>query len=170
MPHILETIFFSLDCDSFMVCQEVCRNWKHLFSSHSFQQKAEQKLCEKKKNEEELCKSSWYGDVEGINHLIASGVNPNCERATGSGGSPLHYAVRNKNTIEVIKLLLNAGANPNKVDINGTTPLHRAVQSGQSDMVKMLLEAGADPNIPETTTAGKPSEWDVLEIQIFAPS
>ncbi|MBA3954874.1 ankyrin repeat domain-containing protein [Candidatus Dependentiae bacterium] len=51
----------------------------------------------------------------------------------------------------LVKLLLDAGANPNLRDNNRDTPLHRAalhtmVGQDKADMVQMLLKAGADAN------------------------
>ncbi|MEC7802839.1 MAG: ankyrin repeat domain-containing protein [Verrucomicrobiota bacterium] len=50
---------------------------------------------------------------------------------------------------EVVKLLLEAGANPNNVDPKSPefTPLYIAVSKNSSpEVVKLLIEAGADPN------------------------
>ena len=47
----------------------------------------------------------------------------------------------------VVRLLLGAGADPNKVrDKYGTFPLFMAAQNGHSEPVRLLLEGGADPN------------------------
>ena len=49
--------------------------------------------------------------------------------------------------INVIKELVQHGANTNTVDSDGTTPLHRACHAGQLESVKFLLEtAKCDPN------------------------
>ena len=41
--------------------------------------------------------------------------------------------------------LIEAGADPNALDKNGVTPLHRAVRTRCAAAVKALLEGGADP-------------------------
>ena len=46
----------------------------------------------------------------------------------------------------IIKLLLNAGADPNGVDENGWTPLHTAAGGKGMDMMELLLDYGANPN------------------------
>ena len=50
---------------------------------------------------------------------------------------------------EVVKLLLEEGANPNSFDpeLPDYTPLYNAVSNKSSpELIKLLLEAGADPN------------------------
>lgn len=60
-----------------------------------------------------------------------------------------------KGRIEIIKTLLDLGADPNeKLTDNGNTPLHEAVKMMKSkftqnnqQVVQYLLEKGADPTI-----------------------
>lgn len=51
--------------------------------------------------------------------------------------SPLHLAVQNGN-IDIVKMLLKAGHNPNEVNTEGLTPLHIAVQMGHTEIVQLL--------------------------------
>jgi cytohesin len=46
---------------------------------------------------------------------------------------------------EIVRALLKAGADPNRVDLDGTTALHYAAGAGPR-AVRLLLNAGADPN------------------------
>ena len=46
----------------------------------------------------------------------------------------------------MVKLLLDAGANPNKETEFGETSLKSAASMGHSKVVKLLLNAGAQPN------------------------
>lgn len=46
---------------------------------------------------------------------------------------------------EVMAALIEAGANPESLDSNGTTPLHDAAYGGHVDTVKVLLRARAKP-------------------------
>ena len=48
--------------------------------------------------------------------------------------------------MEVVKLLLNAGADPKLADRNGDTALHSATLLGRGDVVQLLLNAGAEAN------------------------
>ena len=51
--------------------------------------------------------------------------------------------------VEIVKLLLERGANPNAKNNIGRTPLHYAAQEGCVDVVRVLLERGADPWIAD---------------------
>ncbi len=59
------------------------------------------------------------------------------------GQTALFYAT-NHSQGEIVKLLLNKGANPNHQDLAGDTALMLAVRLNQLDQVKILVEAGAD--------------------------
>ncbi len=61
------------------------------------------------------------------------------------GGSPGRPDV-----LEIIRLLLEFGADPNQRGINDYTSLHMAVAEGNADAIEVLLEAGADPDLATT--------------------
>lgn len=48
---------------------------------------------------------------------------------------------------EIVKILLENGANPNIQTKNGDTALHNAARMGRYDITKVLIESGADPKI-----------------------
>ena len=62
------------------------------------------------------------------------------------GRSPLAH-VSAKGHIELVRLLLKAGAAKDKVDNAGATPLWLASAVGHAKVVRLLLEAGADKNL-----------------------
>ena len=96
-------------------------------------------------NYEILCKSLEEGRSAEVSGLLSKGVDPNCRRAGGFSMPPLYYAVGIAPK-QVVKVLLDAGADPNQADSNGETPLHEACRMGYKDKAWLLLEAGAVPN------------------------
>ena len=143
VPHVLENIFFSLDFHSFLECRKVCKKWAELFTSESYRSRSK-----KLRNVERLCYHSMNGNVEEVMRLISIGVDPNCQRLNGRGGTALHYAASNGKG-RVVKLLLDKGANPNTVNDVGATPLNEAARMIYTGVSRKLLEAGADPNIAD---------------------
>lgn len=62
--------------------------------------------------------------------------------------TPLIYICKKTNNIEIVRTLLEYGANINSQTLNGSTALLYAVKGDiQYGIVKLLLENGADPNI-----------------------
>ena len=78
-----------------------------------------------------------------INHLI--GLNVDVNAADCYGNTPLHYATRSKDR-NIIKLLIDAGANINHINLDGITPLRHMLLSKpiDIDIVDFLLSNGAD--------------------------
>ena len=62
--------------------------------------------------------------------------------------TPLHWAVY-RNLIDVVQLLITAGAAINSKDINGLTPLHRAAENNSIGVARLLISVGADQNIKD---------------------
>lgn len=90
--------------------------------------------------ESALMMAALKGEVAGAKMLLARGAKVNKE-----GWSPLHYAATGPEP-ELVRLLLDSGAEVDPAAPNGTTPLMMAAQYGSEDSVKLLLERGADPN------------------------
>ena len=165
VPHILEKIFFSLDYDSFMECKEVCKAWNDLFSSEHYKRRSEKMLVEKMENEQKLCNASFGGNVEEVRHLLSIGVNPNCRESDHLRLTPLIKAAW-RNRKDIVKLLLDRGADPNMGDANGTTPLILAHNKGHPAVIELLLGAGADinkaNNMGSTVLHEAAARWDNL--------
>ena len=62
-------------------------------------------------------------------------------------GSEALYAAIEKGDVEMVRLLVEGGADVNAAEgFGGNTPLHEAVEQGDAEMVKILVAAGADVN------------------------
>jgi len=100
-----------------------------------------------------------FGLDKTVQVLIEQGAALN---APGSrfGGTALHAAVIRQHTT-TMKILLDAGADPNKSDFNDVSPLDSAVSYGHKEVIQMLVEYGASDEVYGTT----PCDWAVEEGQ-----
>lgn len=82
--------------------------------------------------------------------FLAKGADP--DNRTWSGRTPLQAAAEAGN-VEIMKLLLEAGASVNKRGVGGDkTPLMYAAQNGHVEAVKLLLARGADVTVTDIPT------------------
>ena len=84
-----------------------------------------------------------YGQRQGGEVLLESGADVNA--VDGSGGTPLHRAVRAQKE-EMVTFLLDHGAKPDGVLGNCKTPLHYAAEKGGLDILKLLLDHNGNAN------------------------
>lgn len=84
-----------------------------------------------------------YNPAERIKQLLAYGANPDMKDE--SGFTPLHICCRNgwNGHMDIIKILIDAGADINSICIYGSTPLYLASRNGNLDIVKLLISKGA---------------------------
>ncbi len=84
-------------------------------------------------------------DAAIVGLLVARGADVNRADA-GQRWTPLHFAARDQRA-DLVRLLLDAGADVDPVDSFGNTPLWRAVMTAQGnlDTVHLLVARGADP-------------------------
>lgn len=99
--------------------------------------------------QKKLWDAAKSGDVEAARKAIVDGADINAldTRRSRSGRRPLNWAAY-YNNIEVLKLLLEKGADINTANLTGFTPIHHAVENNAKESVIILIEAGADINIP----------------------
>jgi uncharacterized protein len=84
---------------------------------------------------------------------------------TANGGmSPLLFAVRDGNR-EMVKLLLDSGADVNQPSANDTTPLLIALLNGQTGLAAYLLERGGDPN--KADAYGRAALYAAVDLRNF---
>ena len=123
--------------------------------------------------ETELHRAANEGDLRWVQHVLNSGVY--VDATNGDGETPLDLAAEHGHAdvvqvlldagarlerdalyvpallckVAVLQLLIDAGADPNAVNSDGDTALHKAagcVLPNAAEVVLVLLNAGADPN------------------------
>ena len=152
VPHIPEQIFFSLDYDTFITCAEVCTTWHMLIKSPRYQKKARSLFRrEIREREEELWTASREGDVKKVRRIVQNElIDVNCSHynnVTIVFGTLTALSIAAKNCrANVVKVLIEHGADIHTADDFGWTPLHSAAYSGHKKLVKLLLDKGSDPN------------------------
>ena len=166
VPHILEKIFFYLDYNSFQQCVRVNTTWHELLASDSYRKKAKSLFCKEiLKDQRKLLKATSLGNTENVKSLLCGGMLDVNFVDPHNGFSALLHASRSGN-LDVMKLLLDMGAEPNKRKERGPfpgwTPLHFACFGGyllgtvspgyergneHLEDIELLLERGADPTL-----------------------
>jgi ankyrin repeat protein len=98
-------------------------------------------------------------DLEKVRLLLAHGANVNARSATDR--TPLLVAAAYPGTVNVLRLLLDRGADLRAQDRSGATALSLAVRSADVDVVRFLAGRGLDPNAlaPAARRVGL-ARWD----------
>lgn len=95
-----------------------------------------------------------FGELGG--KAFKAGVNP-------SSWPILTWAIYLDN-MEATRLLLRAGADVNRVDENGATPLHWAAWAGRHSLAKILMDNGANC-LARDRQGRTPQDWAVMASQ-----
>jgi ankyrin repeat protein len=104
--------------------------------------------------EQGLMEAATFGDRSKVSELIRTGANVDAKAhspfnlgrsSVDDGLTPLFYAVSNRKT-EVVRLLLENGANPNIATDADNVPLLIAASSGDPEIVSLLLKYKASPD------------------------
>ena len=96
-----------------------------------------------------------------IQWLIALGADVNYVADDGFPAlvSAIHHYELAEERREVVRLLIDAGADLERAGINGYRPLHCAAMTEDRQLVRMLLDAGADPHSKTTVD----DMWTAIE-------
>jgi ankyrin repeat protein len=87
--------------------------------------------------------AAFFGSYEAAALLIERGAEVDALGRGWMTGTAMHSAVSRLQS-DVVRILLEAGANPNVRQSAGWTPLHAAAANGDRVSVDLLLDAGAD--------------------------
>ena|SRR5438132_931036 len=95
-------------------------------------------------NNEDICLNEWLIKyiIEGkmnLIYLFMILMEPNLNELTKSKQTPLHFASLNEteNSVEIIELFLNNGANIDIKDGNNWTPIHYAIYTGNKEALEL---------------------------------
>lgn len=119
-----------------------------------------------------LVAAAERGDMLAVRWFLLLGGDPDAPRKWGwhghaDGDTPL-TAAAGKGHLEVIRILLDHGANKNLPaggpTYPGLTPLATAACMGKLEVCQLLLEAGAMPNtLSNLHIPGNPGKWTPLD-------
>jgi uncharacterized protein len=90
--------------------------------------------------------AAFFGHLEIVRYLLSINADVNIRANNNFRVMPLHSAVASKN-YEIVKLLLEYGADPNAKQQQDITPIHQAADNGDLEMIKLLLKHHADKNV-----------------------
>ncbi len=79
--------------------------------------------------------------------LVEAVLSGNVHLTDSDGNTPLHIAVTNTTSEEVLQYLIDTGYSPDRRNSEGKTPLLLATQKGSVNVVEAFLKVGADPFI-----------------------
>ena len=147
VPHLLEKIFFNLDYESFKTCMEVNRLWCNLLKSESYLKRARD-IFQKEISHDglKLHSASRDGRMDDVRRLLSTGMlEADCSPAPCDYRTPLHEAALHGHG-EIVKHLIQMGADPNKFSKWRELPMTMAADEGHENVVRIFLDQGMDPN------------------------
>ena len=95
-----------------------------------------------------LALAAFFGRRACVAALLARGADVAQRAANPLQVQPLHAAVA-AGDVEIVRALLEAGADVDARQQAGVTPLMGAAAIGSVELVRLLLEAGADPALED---------------------
>ena len=108
-------------------------------------------LSENASGKTALSQAILAGNLDIIRELISADVDVNFIGIFHSPNAPLMIAIGRQN-LNIIRMLLDAGANINRKHVSDETPLMRSVAGdGDLKVVQILVENGADINAENTS-------------------
>ena len=90
--------------------------------------------------------AAFFGQPHAVNALIAAGADVNAAARNPLKVQALHAAVAGRK-LEIVKAVLDAGADPNAQQQAGFRPMHEAGTNANRALAELLLAHGADPSL-----------------------
>lgn len=91
--------------------------------------------------------AAFFGHADAARALIAAGADVRAPARNAFKVQALHAAVAGRN-IDIVKAVLEAGADPNAQQQAGFRPIHEAGTNANRVLAELLLAHGADPLLP----------------------
>ena len=90
--------------------------------------------------------AAFFGHLEAARTLIAAGANIHAAATNAFKVQAIHAAVASRN-LDIVRAVLEAGADPNAAQQQGFRPIHEAGNHGNRDLAELLMRYGADPSL-----------------------
>jgi ankyrin repeat protein len=97
--------------------------------------------------------AAFFGNKDVVEFLASRGADVNAvsRNTTFARGVPILQSAVASGNFEVVRALLEHGANPDVLNPQEGTPLFVAAFEGNADMVRLLLDPGADASLKTKT-------------------
>ncbi len=96
----------------------------------------------------DICWSAYINDISAVKKLLSSGAH--IESIDRDGRTPLLNSISGDDySIDLVRVLVDAGADVNSQDSAGFTALHFCAQEKQLATARLLIDSGADVNLKD---------------------
>ena len=90
--------------------------------------------------------AAFFGHLPAVQTLIAAGADIHAAARNALKVQAIHAAVASKN-LDIVRAVLEAGADPNAAQQQGFRPMHESGSTGSRELAELLLKYGADPTL-----------------------
>ena len=90
--------------------------------------------------------AAFFGQLGALKALIAAGADIHAAAKNGLKVQAIHAAVASKN-LDIVRTVLEAGADPNAAQQQGFRPMHESGSSGSRELAELLMKYGGDPTL-----------------------